>query len=270
MQAQRVIPSDVGSIIFVRWHPDGQRILMVGKDSAASLWGDDGSGPLVRYVLGEARSAWRRLPGFRMGRNCSLVTMTVVYAPGMWRVERFSTSWSVILPPLQKVLVYDGEDRFLSVGKEDRASRQPGQCAPVGCRQCQGNPDIERPRRRDRGCDLGPRSERICLCGRDGVMRLYTTAAQLEIPAIQAAQGRVLSAGWIDGESRILTAGGNTAAIWDAQNGEPIFKPSHDEQIWSVRLGDDGRLLMAASDERSCPHLADRQRKRDHHVGPSR
>ena len=245
-KAQQVIPSDVGSILNVRWHPDGQRVLMVGKESAASLWGSEGSGPLARYVLESPERigtvAWihdgtQLLTGDHDGRIRT------------WDVESGAILNFLVghTAAVEKVLVYDGEHHFLSVGKETSTDR-PGSVRlwNVGsAREIQVLKDhigeIE-------DVTWGRDQSEFVSVGGDGVMRLYTTAAQLEIPAIQAAEeGRVLSAGWIDGGSRILTAGGNTAAIWDAQNGEQIFMPPHDEQIWSVRLGDDGRLLMAAS-----------------------
>ena len=241
--------SDVGGIIFVRWHPDGQRFLMVGKKGAASLWGSDGGGSLVRYQLASNRERMETVAWLQNGAY--LLSGDHDGHIRIWDVEsgaivNFLVGHSAAV---QQVLVYPGEERFLSAGKEvssETGSEGTVRLWDVGkAREIQvlqdhvgGIQDVS----------WGRNQSEFVSVGGDGVMRLYTTVAELEIPVIQAANGRVFSANWIDDESRILTGGGSNAAIWNAKSGENILNISHDEPIWSVRLRADGHQIIAASE----------------------
>ncbi|UVK55357.1 TIR domain-containing protein [Mesorhizobium sp. AR02] len=106
---------------------------------------------------------------------------------------------------------------------------------------------------RVRSASFNPTATRILTASDDGTVRIWDGITGHQFMALIAGKGfPVHSAHFSKDGSRVVTAAGKTARVWDANTGALVSEfSSHEDEVWNAEFSPDGRRVVT-----SCASMA--------------
>jgi Tol biopolymer transport system component len=238
----RILTGHEGSVEYVAWSPDEQRIVTAGSDGTARVWDAESGAELVVLTGHEGRvyqAAWSP-DGQR------IVTAGYDGTARVWDAESgaelvvltghtgsvYHSAWS---PDGKRIVTagYDGTARVWNAESGAELAVLTGHEGYVG--EAVWSPD----------------GKRIVTASHDGTARVWDAENGAELTVLTGHEGSVSQAAWSSDGKRIVTAGRDgTARVWDAESGaELIVLTGHTDSVTRAAWSPDAERIVTASDD---------------------